>query len=157
SGPSERQRKLRALPGTAFGRRIVIDYEYNSRRVLPCCFPDGRRLAFVSNQMGNIDVLFMPVSGGEREHLRITGLKFRQPSGSMRLWVRDDLGRPTAARLYLRASDGKSYSPRGSPIFYYPLPAGGEREGFFIGSGDDTLSAPAGPARVVALKGTEYR
>jgi len=123
----------------------------------PAVSPDGRRIAHVSNQLGNIDLFVMPVSGGETEHVHITKLKFRRPSGYVRVQVRDELNRSTAVRLYVQASDGKAYAPPGSPIFYYPLAPSGEREGFFVASGDDTFPVPSGRMRLTALKGTEYR
>ena len=57
---------------------------------------------------------------------------------------------------YVRAGDGKAYCPSGSPIFFYPLEAGPEAGGFFLGSGDDTFPVPAGVVRLEAIKGIEY-
>ncbi|MEX2264159.1 MAG: CehA/McbA family metallohydrolase [Bryobacteraceae bacterium] len=123
----------------------------------PAVSPDGQRVAHVSNQLGNIDIFLMPVSGGEKTHVRISGLKFRSPSGRVRVKVLDETGAPSPARLYVRAADGKAYGPSGSPMFYYALEAGAPREGFFIAGGDDEFVAPAGTLRLTALKGVEYR
>ena len=123
----------------------------------PAVSPDGRWIAHVSNHLGNIDLFLMPTSGGEKKHVRITGLEFRKPSGKVRVRVLDELGNPTRVRLYLRAADGKAYAPPGSQIFYYPLDPGPKREGFFIADGDDTFPVPAGRLHLVALKGVEYR
>lgn len=123
----------------------------------PAISPDGARIAHVSNHLGNIDLFVMPAAGGAKQHVRIESLKFQQPSGQVRVRVLDELGEPTAVRLYVRASDGKAYYPSGTPVYYYPLDPGGEREGFFIASGDNTFPAPPGPLRLVALKGVEYR
>ncbi len=123
----------------------------------PAVSPDGRTIVHVSNHMGNLDLFTMPVEGGEKKHVRISGLKFRKPSGQVRVKVVDELGNPTPVRLYVEASDGKAYCPPGEQIFYYYLEADGPREGFFVGSGDDTFPAPVGRLRLVALKGIEYR
>lgn len=122
----------------------------------PSVSPDGRRIAFVSNQLGNIDLFTMTVSGGVQEHVRIADLRFRRPSGRLRVQVRDELGEPSPVRLYVQASDGKAYCPSGSPMYYYDLRADQSREGFFLGSGDDTFPVPAGTVRLVAIKGIEY-
>ncbi|MBI1787932.1 MAG: CehA/McbA family metallohydrolase [Acidobacteria bacterium] len=122
----------------------------------PAVSPDGRRIAHVSNHLGNIDLFTMPAGGGEKQHVRITGLKFRQLSGRVRVRVEDELGQRTPVRLYVRASDGKAYCPQGVQIFYYPLEPAGPREGFFVSSGDDTFPVPAGTLRLAALKGVEY-
>jgi dipeptidyl aminopeptidase/acylaminoacyl peptidase len=122
----------------------------------PAVSPDGSRLAFVSNERGNIDLFTMPVSGGERKHVRITSLKFRRPSGHVRLRINDEQGNPTAARVYVRAADGKGYAPAGAPIYYLTLDSGSPRQALFIAGGDDTFPAPAGKLTIVAVKGTEY-
>jgi dipeptidyl aminopeptidase/acylaminoacyl peptidase len=123
----------------------------------PAISPDGQRIAFVSNERGNIDLFLMPVSGGKRQHVRITGLKFRRSSGRVHVEIHDEFGNPTPARLYVQASDGKAYAPQGSRIYYYPLDPNAERQGFFLASGDDTFPVPAGRLRLTALKGVEYR
>jgi len=122
----------------------------------PAVSPDGKRIAHVSNHLGNIDLFTMPVSGGEKRHVRITGLKFRQPSGHLQVRVTDEMGNPTRVRLYVRASDGKAYCPAGSPIYYLGLDPDRGREGFFVAGGDNTFPVPAGSVRLVALKGVEY-
>ena len=83
----------------------------------PAVSPDGKLIAHVSNHLGNIDLFTMPISGGEQKHVAINSLKFRQPSGQVRVRIQDALGKPTPARLYVRASDGKAYSPAGSSAF----------------------------------------
>jgi Tol biopolymer transport system component len=123
----------------------------------PAVSPDGRRVAHVSNHLGNIDLFLMPANGGSKTHVRINGLKFRSPAGRVRVKVLDETGAPVPVRLYVRAADGKAYSPSGSSIFYYALEPGAPREGFFVAGGDDEFPAPAGKLRLTALKGVEYR
>ena len=122
----------------------------------PAVSPDGRWIAHVSNHLQNTDIFVMPAAGGAKRHVRISGLKFRGPSGRLRIRVLDETGNATPVRLYLRASDGKAYCPRGVHIFHYSLDPDAGREGFFISDGDDTATVPAGPMRLAALKGPEY-
>jgi len=122
----------------------------------PAVSPDGKLVAHVSNQMGNIDLYTMPVTGGDKKHVAITGLKFRKSGGRLRVRVVDEQGKPTPVRLYVKASDDKAYCPQGAQIFYYFLDPRGGREGFFLAGGDDTFPVPAGKARLVAIKGVEY-
>ena len=131
----------------------------------PDVSPDGSRIAFASNQLGNIDLFTLPIEGGDARHVVIDALKFRAGSGRVRVKVLDELGKPTAARLYVEASDGKGYAPRGEPIFYFPLgmpgatEAGGapRRDAFFVTLGDAEFDLPAGSLQLTAVKGNEYR
>ncbi|MBI1898631.1 MAG: CehA/McbA family metallohydrolase [Acidobacteria bacterium] len=123
----------------------------------PAVSPDGTQIAHVSNHLGNIDIFTMASAGGEKRHVGIGELRFRRPSARLRLRSLDENGQPTPVRLYVRAADGKSYAPKGSPIFYFGLEPTGPREGFFLTNGDDTIVLPAGKVRLVALKGIEYR
>jgi len=122
----------------------------------PAVSPDGKQVAHVSNHLGNIDLFTMPIAGGEKKHIRITGLKFRQGSGRLRVRVVDETGITTPVRLYVKTSDGKTSCPPGSPVYYFGLDPGRGREGFFVSGGDDTFPVPAGSTRLVALKGVEY-
>ncbi len=123
----------------------------------PAISPDGKRIAVVSNHLGNLDLFTMPVGGGEKRHVAISGLKFRNPSARLRVKTLDEKGEPSPVRLYLRAADGKGYGPKGGQIFYYGLDPGKPREALFITSGDDEIALPAGRVTLVALKGVEYR
>ena len=109
---------------------------------------DGTRIAFASNKFGNMGLFTMPVTGGDAEHLQVEGLQFRGRSGKVRLTVVDEMGRPTAARLYVEASDGKGYAPRGEPIFYYPLEPGGKRDALSVAVGSAESDVPTGPLKI---------
>lgn len=122
----------------------------------PAVSPDGKTVAHVSNHMGNLDLFLMPIGGGEKKHVPIAGLKFRGASARVKVKTFDEQGRPTAVRLYVRASDGKHYGPKGSPLFYYGLDPDSPREGFFVASGEEEIVVPAGRLRLVAIKGIEY-
>jgi TolB protein len=126
----------------------------------PAVSPDGKQVAHVSNHLGNLDIFTMPVAGGEKRHVRIESLKFKQRSGRVRIRTTDELGQSSPVRLYVRAADGKAYAPQGSQMFYYTLDPGAPREGFFLtagGSDADEFAVPAGRLRLVAMKGVEYR
>ena len=123
----------------------------------PAVSPDGKSIAHVSNHLGNLDLFVMPIAGGDKRHIRMTELQFRKSAGRVRVKVLDEKGASTPARLYVRASDGKSYGPQGVQMFYFGLDPQQPREGFFVADGDDEFALPSGRLRLVALKGVEYR
>ena len=142
---------------SAKGGDMVRLTETPRHELTPAVSPDGTQVAFSSNRLGNIDLFTMPIAGGEARHVPITRLNFRDGGGELSVRVLDELGEPTAARLYVEAQDGKAYTPRGEPVFYYPLTPGDDRPGFFVASGDDSFDAPRGRVRLTAVKGVEYR
>ena len=123
----------------------------------PAVSPDSKWVAHVSNHLGNIDLFVMPIGGGEKRHVKITGLKFRRLGARVRVKVLDEKGEATPVRLYVRASDGKAYGPQGSPMFYFGLDPSQPREGFFVADGGGEFALPAGRLRLVAIKGVEYK
>jgi hypothetical protein len=122
----------------------------------PAVSPDGKRIAFVSNELGNMDIFTMRPDASDRRHVQLTSLRFAKPSGRLRVRVVDELGQPTPARLYVQAADGKAYCPSGADLFFYPLMPGPDSGGFFLSKGDDTFPVPAGVVHLEALKGVEY-
>ncbi len=131
--------------------------EHPRHELTPAVSPDGARVAFSSNRLGNMDLFVVGIDGGEARHLRIDELEFRQPAGRVRVAVVDELGEPTPVRLYVTASDGRTYGPAGEPLWFYPLTPGSAPEGFFVPSGDAAFQAPAGRLELTAVKGFEYR
>ena len=74
----------------------------------PAVAPDGQHIAFVSNELGNMDLFTIHRDGGGRRHVRLSSLRFAKPAGRLRVRVTDELGQPTQVRLYVRAGDGKA-------------------------------------------------
>jgi hypothetical protein len=123
----------------------------------PSVSPDGGRVAYVSNHLGNTDLFVRSLAGGEATHVRIARLRFKRPQARLKIRTLDEKGQPSPVRLYLRAADGKAYAPQGAQLFYYFLEPGQPREGFFITQGEEEVVLPAGLVRLAALKGIEYR
>jgi hypothetical protein len=131
--------------------------EHPRHEMTPAVSRDGKRVAFSSNRLGNMDLFVVGIDGGEAQHVRLGELEFRGQAGRVRVQVVDELGKPTPVRLYLTASDGKTYSPPGEPLWFFPLEPGTPADGFFVTSGEDAFDAPAGRMKITAVKGFEYR
>src|SRR5262249_14664694 len=96
--------------------------------------------------------------GGARRRVELAERRWLRPMGKLTVRVVDaSTGRPTSARIYAPAADGKLYAPsdnyaRGSSAWMtHRLD-----EPFFHTTGRFTLEVPPGRMKVAALKGFEY-
>lgn len=127
---------------------------YESEAFAPAWSFDGRKIAFVSNFGGKFTLRTVSATGGPSSEVNITGLKHRYPVGRLQVVVRDAAtGLQVAGRVYLQASDGKSYAPLGS--FHRALAVTNEH--YFHTAGSFSLNLPAGRATVEVMRGFEYR
>ncbi len=78
-----------------------------------------------------------------------------EPAPPARIFVRvrDDRGRPTAARVYVRASDGRFYAPTRT----LAREIARHKETFFHSADRFQIEVPAGDCTIEAVKGFEYR
>lgn len=114
--------------------------------------PDGTKIAYLSNAAGLPALRLLQTFGGRDEDLSIDTLHWEVPAGEVRVRVIDSItGAILPARIYNRASDGKSYTPEDA---YHRQGRLGEM--FFHSSGSFRHVVPAGPYRVEAIHGFEY-
>jgi TolB protein len=133
--------------------RLTID---GRDEYAPSPSPDGRRFAFVSNRGGATTLYTAEIGGGPASAWRAVPIRARttrSATGRVRVTVLGPDGRPTAARIYLGASDGRSYSPDGG--FHRVISA--TETHYFHARGPFEVEVPAGRTTVEALKGYEYR
>jgi hypothetical protein len=113
---------------------------------------DGKQIVYVSNQNGLTDLRILDTFGGREQRVEIREKRYRRPMGWLQVRVVDgETGQPTPARIYARASGGKTYAPDDA---YHRL--GRLREHLFHTDGTFTLRVPPGQMRVEAVKGFEY-
>lgn len=121
---------------------------------VPAWSPDGKTLAYISNAGSRFRLFTIPVYGGTPSEIKISRLKHRYPTGRLEVVVQDaGTGEKTPARVYVKASDGKGYAPRGE--FHRMVVVTNNH--YFHTSGSFTVELPEGPATVEAIKGFEYR
>ena len=115
--------------------------------------PDGEWIVYVSNRDGISSLRLLKTFGGKDTEIEIRRRVYRSPRGTLRISVFDaDTGQPTAARILLRAADGKAYAP---PTAYHRVAARALHFDFFHVDGEAVLELPAGEVSVLALKGLE--
>ena len=85
--------------------------------------------------------------------MRIARRVYRRPTGTLRVTVSDaETGQLTDARIQLRASDGKAYTPSDS---YHRVAARALHQDFFHTDGEFSLELPVGDASILAMNGFE--
>jgi len=115
--------------------------------------PDGEWIAYVDNREGLPQLALLETYGGANRIVHVTERRWKDATGTLRVTVADaDDGAATGARVHLRAADGKFYAP----ITEYAR-IGRDGDDFFHTDGTFTVRVPAGPTKVVALKGFQYR
>ncbi|HEV2386299.1 MAG TPA: CehA/McbA family metallohydrolase [Candidatus Acidoferrales bacterium] len=119
----------------------------------PAWSPDSRFLAFVTNGDQRFTLWTMPAVGGQPREVRITSLRYRQPMGRLQATVLDESGKPTPARVYLVAADGRNWAPANS--FQRESVITGDD--YFESGGRFSVQLPAGTAAIEAVKGFEYQ
>jgi len=76
--------------------------------------PDGRRVAYISNERGNTALVVQDTIGGARQVVEPSVRHFLQPQARLELDIVDEAGRRTPARVAIVASDGRAYAPEGA-------------------------------------------
>ncbi len=121
--------------------------------------PDGRRIAFISNEEGNTSLRVVTVPGGAVEPVTATTRRYFHPTGVLRLAATDAAGTPVPARLSVTGADGRGWAPDGA---WRHADDGFDRVDrkyeftYFHAGGNATLTLPAGEYTVEVTKGLEY-
>jgi Tol biopolymer transport system component len=122
--------------------------------------PDGRRIAYVSNEDGNTSLWIVDVPGGKRTQIDAWTRRYAEPTARLAIDVRDAAGRSMPARVSVRGADGRYFAPdnawrHGDEAFV----RGDQRleYGYFHTRGRDTVVVPAGRVVVEVSRGPEYR
>jgi TolB protein len=122
--------------------------------------PDGTRIAYISNEGGNTSLWVLELPGGARQLIRQDTLKYREPTGELRILVADAAnGEPTPARVSLTLPDGRSVAPHAA---WQHADDGFDRRmrrmeyGYFHTPGSSTIVLPAGSVSIEVSHGPEY-
>ncbi len=116
--------------------------------------PDGEWIAYISNQQGVSSLHLLRTIGGEDVAVEIRRRIYRRPMGTLEVYLKDSAtGQATPARVYLLASDGKTYAPTNAYQRATTRPVKGD---FFHAQPHFLVEAPAGEVTLEAVKGIEY-
>jgi hypothetical protein len=109
--------------------------------------PDGEWILYVSNQHGLSDLRLLRTFGGEERTIEIRRRVYRRPTGKLEVRMN------VPARIYLKASDGKTYAP---PDAYQRIAARASNRDFFHARERFLVDVPSGEVRIEAARGVEY-
>lgn len=121
--------------------------------------PDGRRIAFISNRSGNVQLWTVEVPGGGERHVVPLELHYRRPVGELRISVLGMDGQSVPARISVTGEDGRAYAPQTS---WMQADDGYDRNErpfeahYFASAGDASLMFPSGKFTVEVMRGFEY-
>lgn len=73
--------------------------------------PDGKRIAFISNEHGNTSLVVHDYIGGAETQVVALKRRYLAPQAQLTLDIRDEHGRNVAARVAAVASDGRAVAP----------------------------------------------
>jgi hypothetical protein len=132
----------------------------NFDNINPRWSPDGKSIAFISNRAGNTSLWVQQVLSGAQAELQIKQRRYLKPAGQVRISVLDPSGRPTHARVFITATDGRAYAPDDAWVHADDNFVRAERPfeaHYFHSSGVSVVPVPAGAITVEVMKGFEYR
>jgi TolB protein len=129
--------------------------------------PDGRRIAYLSNEGGNVSLWVQDVVGGKRSEVAPRERRYRRAMHELALTITDASGKPVAARVSVVAADGRHYFPadawahaddgfdaahQGSETLYFHCYENkGERRSAC------SLRVPSGDVQITVWRGHEHR
>ncbi|HYX45978.1 MAG TPA: CehA/McbA family metallohydrolase [Sphingomicrobium sp.] len=121
--------------------------------------PDGERIAFIGNELGNTSLVLHDYVGGAETPVVASKRRYLSPMGKLTLDIRDEQGRRVPARVAVLGSDGRAAAPAGAWMhgddgFDRKLQA--TETHYFDCYSTCTLEAPAGPASIWVQRGFRY-
>ncbi len=121
--------------------------------------PNGESIAFISNRGGNTSLWLHQLAGGSQHQLPVKTRKFIVPVGKVSLSVLDEHGRETAARVFIKADDGRAYAPVDAWMHAddsFDRSQSAFEPHYFHTAGQSVIEVPAGHVTIDIMKGFEY-
>jgi len=114
--------------------------------------PDGEWIAYIDNRDGLPQLKLLETYGGQIVDVEITGRRWMNAVGTLRVTTLGPAGEVTGSRMHLEASDGKFYAPTDA---YARIQQRG-RAWVFHHDGQFEVDLPEGAVSLVAVKGFEH-
>ena len=121
--------------------------------------PDGKRIAYISNEHGNTSLVVHDVAGGASKPIIAVRRQYKAPPGRLTLDIRDEQGRPLPARVAVLASDGRAAGPNDAWMHAddgFDRALQSAETHYFHCAASCSIEAPPGPASVWVQHGFRY-
>ena len=121
--------------------------------------PDGKRIAYVSNEKGNTGLVVQDFVGGAQTAIRPLQRRYKTASARLTLDIRDEDGRNVPARVAVVGSDGRAAAPSAAWIHAddgFDRALQSSETHYFHCPSRCTLEAPAGDTAVWVQRGFAY-
>ena len=121
--------------------------------------PDGKQIAFVSNRGGNTSLWVQTIPGGAQSEVKIERRRYLKPMGKLQIKVLGGDGKPTSARIFLTAQDGRAYAPTNAWMQAddsFDRSLGRFEPHYFQTGGTASVDVPVGQVQIGVMKGFEH-
>jgi TolB protein len=122
--------------------------------------PAGDRIAYISNQEGELSLWVQDTVGGARQRVKTDIRKYLKPRGRLDLTVLDANSKPVAARVSVTGPNGRGYGPRDAWMRaddgFDPELSKYELQ-YFHTPGKSQLELPPGDYRITVWRGPEHK
>lgn len=121
--------------------------------------PDGNRIAYISNENGNLALWVREFVGGERVRVEARQRQYRSAMAPVRIKLTNAKGQTIAARVSVVGSDKRAHAPDQSWLHAddgFDPQRQHEETRYFHCSGECAVMLPEGEAQVTAWRGMEY-
>ncbi|HEY4367084.1 MAG TPA: CehA/McbA family metallohydrolase [Steroidobacteraceae bacterium] len=121
--------------------------------------PDGRRVAYISNEGGNTSLWVQEVVGGKRTRIEARQRQYRQAMVPVRVRATDEQGQAMPARFSVVGSDLRSYGPDDHWVHAddgFDPQRQHEETRYFHCMSECTVLLPQGEAKITAWHGQGY-
>jgi Tol biopolymer transport system component len=121
--------------------------------------PDGRRVAYISNESGNVALWIRDFTGGAKKQLVPKVRKYARPMSPLNIDLRDERGQPVSGRVSIRGSDARAYAPDDAWVSAddgFDPATQIEETRYFHCDGECVVNVPLGDTSITAWRGLRY-
>ena len=121
--------------------------------------PDGRRVAYISNESGNVALWIREFTGGAQRQIVARTRHFARPMARLTIKLSDDAGKPVSGRVSIWGSDARAYAPDDAWVSAddgFDPSTQSEETRYFDCHAECVVNVPLGEAKVIAWHGLRY-